>query len=187
MRDARCSLPLRARRRRGRCSRARRAPMPPQAVSATDRQPVVPARAGHGLRLHAASRTASRRATSSRSRTRRGRSTASRCVVVDDRLYLQGRLERADDGLVRPGRAAATSGTSARTRPSSTRTASVTSTRGHLAGGRRRRPARHLHAGPPARRPVRPAGVLQGPRRGPLPGAEPVSAGRSVTCPGTRC
>ena len=58
----------------------------------------------------------------------------------------------ADDRLLRAGSTAATSGTSASRRPSSTPNGHVTSTRGLVAARRPRRAGRHLHAGASARR-----------------------------------
>ena len=90
---------------------------------------------------------------------RRRRATGSTCAA--------GSASARPTGTARTR--AATSGTSARTPPSSTSTAT---SRAPKAPGRRAStaPGRHLHARPPARRPVGPAGVLQGPRRGPLQG-----------------
>ena len=81
---------------------------------------------------------------------------------------------RAHDRLVQPGLAAATSGTSARTPPSSTRAAT---SRAPRAPGRPAstapRPGIYMPAHPRVGQ-IRPAGVLQGPRRGPLQGDRPL-------------
>ena len=140
------------------------------------RQPVVPAPAGHASTSTAASRTASPRATSSPSRTDVKTIDGAPCVVVSDRLYLDGQARGAHDRLVLAGRAAATSGTSARRRPSSTRTAA---SRAPRARGRpaatARRPGIYMPAHPRAG-PLGAAGVLQGPGRGSLRGPQPPRA-----------
>ena len=70
------------------------------------------------------------------------------CVVVEDRLYLRGRLgERTVDWYTRTR--AATSGTSASRRPSSTARGRVTSTEGTWRSGVDGAQRRHLHARPP--------------------------------------
>ena len=134
------------------------------------RQSLVPAAARHDATSTAESRTARQLATSSPSPTGRKTIDGATCVVVNDRLYLAGKLaERTTDWYTQDdagnvwyfGEATAELDAYGR----------VTSTRGSWQAGRRRRepgiymPA-HPGVGPPG-----PPGVPQGPRRGSLPGA----------------
>ena len=91
------------------------------------------------------------------------------CVAVSDRLYLRGRLEeRTTDWYSQDAKGNVwyfgenTAELDARGR--------VTSTEGSWTAGVERRAARHLHDGPSAAWAVVGAGVLQGPRAGPVQG-----------------
>ena len=110
------------------------------------------------------------------------------CVVVEDRLYLAGKLhERTTDWYTQDkrgnvwyfGEATAQLGQNGK----------VTSTEGSLAGGPGRRSPGHLHARARACRLPRPAGVVQGARRGPLLDREPPPRpfARARTCVDAMC
>ena len=131
---------------------------------------------GHGSAMPGR-RCASARPTSSReSRTASARSTSwcqlahtrrvdgVRTRVVEDRLYLDGRAGGAHERLLRPGPLRQRLVLRRGHRRARRARAASTSTEGSFHAGRRRRPARGVHAGAPAGRPAVPPGVVRAAR-----------------------